>query len=49
MERADFEKIEQIAATVMKRRGAEFTAADHELFVRISSEWSLAEEYRWPE
>jgi UDP-N-acetylglucosamine diphosphorylase/glucosamine-1-phosphate N-acetyltransferase len=49
MERADFEKIEQIAATVMKRRGAEFTAADHELFVRIASEWSLAEEYRWPE
>ena len=45
--RAEFEKIEQIAATVMKRRGQEFTAADHALFCRIAAEWSLAEQYTW--
>ena len=46
--RAAFEKIEQIATTVMKRRGREFTAADHALFVQIASEWSQAEQYAWP-
>ena len=49
MQRADFAKIEQIAALVMKRRHAEFTPADHELFVRIASEWSLGEDYSWPD
>ncbi len=49
MRRADFEKIEQIAATVMKRRGVEFAAADHELFLRIAAEWSLAEHFVWPD
>jgi UDP-N-acetylglucosamine diphosphorylase/glucosamine-1-phosphate N-acetyltransferase len=48
MDRADFEKIEQVAAIVMKRRGVEFTPADHELFVRIASEWTLGERYEWP-
>jgi UDP-N-acetylglucosamine diphosphorylase/glucosamine-1-phosphate N-acetyltransferase len=47
--RADFDKIEQIAGIAMQRRGAEFTAADHELFVRIAAEWSLAENYPWVE
>jgi UDP-N-acetylglucosamine diphosphorylase/glucosamine-1-phosphate N-acetyltransferase len=47
LHRADFEKLEQIAATVMQRRGATFTSADHDLFVRIASEWSLAEEHQW--
>jgi UDP-N-acetylglucosamine diphosphorylase / glucose-1-phosphate thymidylyltransferase / UDP-N-acetylgalactosamine diphosphorylase / glucosamine-1-phosphate N-acetyltransferase / galactosamine-1-phosphate N-acetyltransferase len=45
--RAEFEKIEQIAATVMQRRGREFTSADHALFVQIASEWSQAEQYPW--
>jgi UDP-N-acetylglucosamine diphosphorylase / glucose-1-phosphate thymidylyltransferase / UDP-N-acetylgalactosamine diphosphorylase / glucosamine-1-phosphate N-acetyltransferase / galactosamine-1-phosphate N-acetyltransferase len=45
--RAEFEKIERIAATVMKRRGTEFTATDHALFVQIASEWSQAEQYTW--
>jgi UDP-N-acetylglucosamine diphosphorylase/glucosamine-1-phosphate N-acetyltransferase len=49
MQRADFEKIEQIASLVMKRRHAEFTQADHDLFVRIASDWSLAEDYPWPD
>ncbi|HVT83209.1 MAG TPA: putative sugar nucleotidyl transferase [Phycisphaerae bacterium] len=47
--RADFEKLEQIAATVMVRRHAEFTPADHELWVRIASEWALAEKHAWEE
>jgi UDP-N-acetylglucosamine diphosphorylase/glucosamine-1-phosphate N-acetyltransferase len=47
--RAEFEKLEQIAATVMGRRHAEFTPADHELWVRIASEWALAEKYEWGE
>ncbi len=49
VQRADFEKLEQIAATVMARRGAEFTPADHELWVRIASEWSLGEKHEWRE
>ncbi len=32
MARANFEKIEQVAATVMKRRGVEFSPADSWLF-----------------
>lgn len=46
--RADFEKLEAIATTVMQRRGAAFTAADHDLWVRIASEFSQAERYAWP-
>jgi UDP-N-acetylglucosamine diphosphorylase / glucose-1-phosphate thymidylyltransferase / UDP-N-acetylgalactosamine diphosphorylase / glucosamine-1-phosphate N-acetyltransferase / galactosamine-1-phosphate N-acetyltransferase len=45
--RAEFEKIEQIATTVMRRRGREFTPADHALFVQIASEWSQAEQFAW--
>src|SRR5262249_16765026 len=48
MMRAEFEKIEQVAAMVMKRRGVEFTPADHDLFVRIASESSAVERYAWP-
>lgn len=48
VERIDFEKAVAIAQTVMKRRGVEWTSADHELFVRIASEWSLVERYPWP-
>ncbi|MGN6370080.1 MAG: putative sugar nucleotidyl transferase [Phycisphaerae bacterium] len=47
--RADFEKIEQIAAIAMKRRGVEFSPADHELFVRIASEYATTENYPWPD
>jgi UDP-N-acetylglucosamine diphosphorylase/glucosamine-1-phosphate N-acetyltransferase len=46
--RADFEKLEDIAGIVMERRGVQFTAADHELWVRIASEWAAAERYAWP-
>lgn len=49
MQRADFEKLEEIAATVMKRRHAEFGPADHELWVRIAGDWSQAENYTWPD
>ncbi|HEY4330398.1 MAG TPA: glucose-1-phosphate thymidylyltransferase, partial [Phycisphaerae bacterium] len=49
IQRADFEKLEQIAGTVMSRRGAEFTPADHELWVRIASEWALGEKHEWRE
>jgi UDP-N-acetylglucosamine diphosphorylase/glucosamine-1-phosphate N-acetyltransferase len=49
LERADFEKLESIAATVMKRRGQEFTQADHELWVRIASEWAQGEQFSWPD
>jgi UDP-N-acetylglucosamine diphosphorylase / glucose-1-phosphate thymidylyltransferase / UDP-N-acetylgalactosamine diphosphorylase / glucosamine-1-phosphate N-acetyltransferase / galactosamine-1-phosphate N-acetyltransferase len=48
MQRADFEKLEQIAALVMQRRHVDFTPADHALFVYIASVWSLAEQYPWP-
>jgi len=47
-ERADFEKLEQIAGIAMSRRNAEFTAIDHELFIRIATDWSLCENYPWP-
>ena len=47
--RADFEKLEQIAAIAMKRRHADFTPAHHELFVRIASEFILTENYPWPD
>ena len=47
VERADFEKIEEIAKIAMGRRQVEFTAADHEMFVRIASEWSAGEDYKW--
>ncbi|HVX86396.1 MAG TPA: putative sugar nucleotidyl transferase [Phycisphaerae bacterium] len=46
--RADFEKLEDIAGIVLERRGLQFTAADHELWVRIASEWAAAERYPWP-
>jgi UDP-N-acetylglucosamine diphosphorylase/glucosamine-1-phosphate N-acetyltransferase len=46
--RADFEKLESVAATVMQRRGAQFTPADHDLWVRIASEFSQAERFPWP-
>jgi len=49
LHRADFEKLEQIADTVMRRRHAEFTQADHELWVRIVSEYVLTEQYPWPD
>lgn len=49
LERAEFEKLEGIAATVMKRRGQAFTPADHELWVRIASEWAQAEQFAWPD
>jgi len=45
--RANFEKLEAIAATVMARRGATFTPADHALWVQIASEYALAEKYNW--
>ncbi len=47
LHRADFEKLEQIADIVMRRRHAEFTPADHELWVRIASEWSQSERFTW--
>ena len=47
--RADFEKLEQVAATVMKRRGQEFTPEDHELWVRLASEFAPAEQFTWPD
>ncbi len=49
LHRADFAKLEEIAQIVMHRRHVDFTPADHELFVRIASEWSLAEDYPWPD
>lgn len=48
MQRADFEKIEQVAATVMARRHVSFSPADHALWVYIASVWSLAEQFTWP-
>jgi len=33
----------------MHRRGIAFSPADHELFVRIASEWSTGEQYPWSE
>ena len=48
MQRAEFEKLEQIAATVMKRRNTEFTPADHELWVRIASDYAPLESFTWP-
>ncbi len=48
VKRANFEKLEQIAATVMQRRGAAFSDADHDLWVRIASEFSQSEHYPWP-
>lgn len=48
VERADFEKLEAIAGIAMQRRGAEFTAAEHDLFIRIATDWSLSENYPWP-
>ncbi len=47
--RADFEKIEHIAALVMKRRGSDFTQTEHELFVRIAGESTHSENYPWPD
>jgi len=48
IERIDFEKVESIASLVMSRRGAEFAAMDHELFVRIAGDFALAEKHDWP-
>ncbi|MCL2645990.1 MAG: hypothetical protein FWD61_03170 [Phycisphaerales bacterium] len=48
IERADFEKIEQIASIAMSRRNVDFTAIDHELFVRIANQALVAERYPWP-
>jgi hypothetical protein len=48
MQRADFEKLEAIATTVMQRRGQPFTPADHDLWVRIASEYSQSETFTWP-
>jgi hypothetical protein len=47
--RTDFEKLEEIAAMAMGRRGREFGPADHELFVRVAGEYAMAEDYPWPE
>jgi UDP-N-acetylglucosamine diphosphorylase / glucose-1-phosphate thymidylyltransferase / UDP-N-acetylgalactosamine diphosphorylase / glucosamine-1-phosphate N-acetyltransferase / galactosamine-1-phosphate N-acetyltransferase len=49
MERADFEKLEQLAVTVMARRHVSYSPADHALWVSIASVWSLAEQYTWPD
>lgn len=49
MARADFEKVEQIAAIAMARRNVEFSPADHELFVRIANESAVIENYPWPD
>jgi len=48
VERADFEKLEAIAGHAMERRGQAFSAVDHELFVRIASDWAVHENYAWP-
>ena len=48
IERVDFDKIVALAQTVLLRRGQSFTAADHDLFVRIATDWSLVENYPWP-
>ena len=48
IERINFEKVEELAQTVMHRRGVEWTPADHDLFVRIASDSSLTEKYTWP-
>jgi UDP-N-acetylglucosamine diphosphorylase/glucosamine-1-phosphate N-acetyltransferase len=48
VERADFEKLEEIARGVMERRGMTFSQMDHELFVRIASDWAVGENYPWP-
>ena len=47
--RADFEKIEQIAGIAMKRRGVEFSPADHDLFVRIAGDAATTEDHSWPD
>ncbi len=47
--RADFEKIETIARTVMGRRHIEFTPADHELFVHIANAAGRIERFDWQE
>jgi hypothetical protein len=48
VERADFEKLEAIAKIAMERRGQAFSQMDHELFVRIASDWAVHENYTWP-
>ena len=46
--RADFEKIEALAKTVMGRRHIDFTPADHDLFIRIAGDWAQRERFDWP-
>jgi UDP-N-acetylglucosamine diphosphorylase/glucosamine-1-phosphate N-acetyltransferase len=48
VERADFEKLEHIAGIAMERRGMTFSQMDHDLFVRIASDWAVGESYPWP-
>ncbi|MCL2641839.1 MAG: hypothetical protein FWD53_13395, partial [Phycisphaerales bacterium] len=48
IERASFEKIEQIATLAMSRRKVNFTPIDHELFVHIANQAVRAERYPWP-
>lgn len=45
--RIEFEKVVQIAKIMMNRRGMNFTQADHDLFVRIASDWSQREKFDW--
>jgi UDP-N-acetylglucosamine diphosphorylase/glucosamine-1-phosphate N-acetyltransferase len=49
VQRANFEKLEEIAAHVMGRRQGEFTPADHALWVHIASAWAPVEKFDWPE
>ncbi len=45
--RIEFEKTVEIAKTMMHRRGFDFTQADHDLFVRIATDWSQREKFDW--